>query len=112
RTTVEEVPETERLLATLRDEGCVMRRDQFRAWVERRHQHMLMTVRPVKRLSELPRDGAFRVVAVATQVAEVDAATQHEERDEQRGQELAVRLAEGGHLLQNVVDNGHRPFPG
>src|SRR5712691_9443037 len=34
RTAVEEVPETERLLATLRDEGRVMRRDQFRARVE------------------------------------------------------------------------------
>ena len=32
RTAVEEVTETERLLATLRDEGGVMRGDQFRAW--------------------------------------------------------------------------------
>src|SRR5215472_8422418 len=112
RTAVEKVPEPERLLTTLRDEGCVMRRDQFRMWGERRHQHPLMKVRPVKRLSELPRDGAFRVGAVATQVAEVDAATQHEDRDEQRGQELPLRLTERGHLLQDVVDNGHRPFPG
>ena len=37
RTAVEEVPETERLLATLREEGRVMRGDQFRAWVECRH---------------------------------------------------------------------------
>src|SRR5688572_4902498 len=48
RTAVEEVPETERLLATLWDEGCVVRRDQFRARVERRHQHALMKVWPVK----------------------------------------------------------------
>ena len=73
RTAVEEVPETERLRATLRDEGRVMRRDQFRAWVERRHQHTLMQVGPVKRLPKLPGDGAFSVVAVATQVAEGDA---------------------------------------
>ena len=50
-----------------------MRRDQFRARVERRHQDALMQVGPVKRLPKLPGDGAFRVVAVATQVAEVDA---------------------------------------
>src|SRR5215217_7486241 len=37
RTAVEEVPETERLLATRREEGRVMRGDQFRAWVECRH---------------------------------------------------------------------------
>src|SRR4029450_5615416 len=82
RTAVEEVPETERLLATLWDEGCVVRRDQFRARVERRHQHALMKVWPVKRLPKLPRNGAFRVVAVATQVAEVDATAQHKDRDE------------------------------
>jgi len=71
-----------------------------------------MKVRPVKRLPELPRDGAFSVVAVATQVAEVDAAAQHEDRDEQRGQELPLRLTERGHLLQDVVDNCHKPFTG
>src|SRR5262252_9457842 len=60
RTAVEKVPEPERLLATLRDEGGVMCRDQFRMGGERRHQHPLMKVRPGKRLSELPRDGAFR----------------------------------------------------
>src|SRR5215831_10002349 len=112
RTAVEEVPEPERLLATLRDEGRIMRRDQFRARVERRHQHALMKVRPVKRLPELPRDGAFSVVAVATQVAEVDAAAQHEDREEQRGQELPLRLTEPGHLLQDVVNNCHKPFTG
>src|SRR5438067_5424865 len=73
RTAVEEVPETERLLATLWDEGCVVRRDQFGARVERRHQHTLMKVWPVKRLPKLPCDRAFRVVTVATEVAEVDA---------------------------------------
>src|SRR5882672_9336354 len=99
RTAVEEVPETERLLATLWDEGRVMRRDQFRARVERRPQHALMKVRPVKRLPKLPCDGAFRIVAVATQVAEVDTTTQHKDRDEQRGQELPLWLTEPGHLL-------------
>ena len=112
RTAVEEVPEPERLLATLRDEGRVMRGDQFRAWVERRHEHALMQVRPVKRLPKLPCDGAFSVVAVATQVAEVDAATQHKDRDEQRGKELPLWLTEAGHVFQDVVDNCHKPFTG
>src|SRR4029434_6097048 len=53
RTAVEEVPEPERLLAALREEGGVMRRDQFRVRVERRHEDTLMKVRPVKRLPEL-----------------------------------------------------------
>src|SRR5215467_15551209 len=53
RTAVEEVPETERLLATLREEGRVMRRDQFRARVECRHQDTLMQVGPGKRRPKL-----------------------------------------------------------
>src|SRR5215470_4241591 len=73
RTAVEEVPEPERLLATLGEKGRVMRRDQFRTRVECRHQHTLMKVWPVKRRPKLPCDSAFRVVAVATQVTEVDA---------------------------------------
>jgi hypothetical protein len=64
----QEVPETEGLLATLREERRVMRRDQFRARVERRHQHALMKGGPVKRRPKLPCDGAFRVIAVAAQV--------------------------------------------
>src|SRR5215468_2979466 len=112
RTAVEEVPETERLLATLGDERRVMRRDQFRLRDERRHQHALMKVGPVKRLPELPRDGAFRIVAVATQVAEVDATAQHKDRDEQRGQELPLWLTEPGYLLQDVIDYGHKPLTG
>ena len=98
-TAVDKGPETERLLATLRDEGRVMSRNQFRARVERRHQHALMKVRPVKWFPELPCDRAFRLVAIATQVAEVDAAVQHENREEQRGKELPLRLTEPGHLL-------------
>src|SRR2546421_8937542 len=112
RTAVEEVPETERLLATLGDERRIMRRDQFRVRVERRHQHALMKVGPVKRLPKLPCDGAFRVVAVATQVAEVDATAQHKDRDEQRGKELPLWLTEPGHLFQDVVDHCHKPFTG
>src|SRR5262245_19809223 len=112
RTAVEEVPETERLLATLGDERRVMRRDQFRVRVERRHQHALMKVGPVKGLPELPRDGAFRIVAVATQVAEVDATAQHKDSDEQRGQELPLWLTEPGYLLQDVIDYGHKPLTG
>src|SRR5215468_6027984 len=112
RTAVEEVPETERLLATLGDERRIMRRDQFRVRVERRHQHALMKVGPVKRLPELPRDGAFRIVAVATQVAEVDATAQHKDCDEQRGKKLPLWLTEPGYLLQDVIDYGHKPLTG
>src|SRR5262249_4935634 len=100
------------LLATLGDERRVMRRDQFRVRVERRHQHALMKVGPVKGLPELPRDGAFRIVAVATQVAEVDATAQHKDSDEQRGQELPLWLTEPGYLLQDVIDYGHKPLTG
>ena len=66
-----------------------MRGDQFRAWVKRPHEDTLMKVGPVKRLPKLPCDGAFRVVAVATQVAEVDATAQHKDCDKQRRKELA-----------------------
>jgi hypothetical protein len=90
RPAVDEGPEPTRLLAMLRDEGGVMRRDHCRAWVEPRHQHALMKGWPVKRLSKLPGDGAFSVVAVATQGAEVDATTPHKNRDEPRGQELPL----------------------
>src|SRR5262245_1325477 len=112
RTAVEEVPETERLLATLGDERRIMRRDQFRVRVERRHQHALIKVGPVKRLPKLPRDGAFSIVAVATQVAEVDATAQHEDRNEQRGKKLPLWLTEPGYLLQDVVNNCHKPLTG
>src|SRR5207245_1334631 len=108
RTAVEEVPETARLLATLRDEGCVMRRDQCRVRVECRHQHALLKVGPVKRLPKLPCDGAFRVVTGATQGAEVDATAQHKDRHEQRGQELPLWLTEPGYLFEDVVNKCHK----
>src|SRR3989442_10874421 len=54
RTAVEEVPEPERLLTTLGDEGRIMRRDQFRVRSKRCHEHTLMKVGPVKRFPELP----------------------------------------------------------
>ena len=73
RTAVEEVPEPERLLPTLGEEGHIMRRDQFRVRGKRRHQHALMKVGPVKWPPKLPCNGTFSLVAVATQVAEVDA---------------------------------------
>src|SRR5919205_4354484 len=76
---------------------------------ERRHQHALMQVWPIKRLSKLPCNGAFRVVAGATQVAEGDATTQHKDGDEQRGQELPLWLTEPGHVGQDVVDKCHKP---
>src|SRR5262249_19179530 len=46
RTAIAEVPETERLLPTLGEEGRIMRRDQFRVRGQRRHQHALMQVGP------------------------------------------------------------------
>src|SRR4030095_3162058 len=112
RTAVEEVPETERLLAPLGDERRIMRRDQFRVRVERRHQHTLMKVGPVKRLPKLPRDGAFSIVAVATQVAEVDATAQHKDCDKQRGKKLPLWLTEPGYLLQDDIDYCHKPLTG
>ena len=89
-----------------------MRGDQFRAWVKRPHEYTLMKVGPVKRLPKLPCDGAFRVVAVATQVAEVDATAQHKDCDKQRRKELPLGLTEPGHLFQDLVDNCHKPFTG
>src|SRR5919201_195709 len=78
---IEEVSETERLLTTLWDEGRIMRRDQFRVRGKHRHQYALMKVGPVKWRPKLPCDGTFRIVAVAAQVAEVDATAQHKDRD-------------------------------
>ena len=89
-----------------------MRGDQFRVWVKSRPQYTLMKCGPVKRLPKLPCDGAFRVVAVATEVAEVDATAQHKDRDKQRGKELPLGLTEAGHLVQEVVDYCHKPFTG
>src|SRR5262245_12491841 len=109
-TAIDEVPKTKRLLTTLCDAGRIRRREQFRGRGTRCHQHALMTVGPVKWLPTLPGDGAFRVVAVATQVAAVDTTASHTKRDEQRGQELPLGLTESGHLLQDVVDKCHKPF--
>ena len=106
------VPETARLLATLRDEGGVMRGDQCRVWGKSRPQYTLMKGGPVKRLPKLPCDGAFSGVAGATQVAEVDATTQPKDGNEQRRKELPLGLTEPGHLFQDSVDNCHKPFTG
>jgi len=69
-----------------------------------------MKVGPVKRLPKLPCDGAFSVVAIATQIAEVDATASHQDRDEQRGKELLLWLTEPGHLFQDVMDNCHGSY--
>src|SRR5215471_19994924 len=84
----------------------------FRARVECRQQHALMEVWLVKRLPELPRDGALSIVTVATQVAEVDATAQHKDCDEQRGKKLPLWLTEPGYLFQDVIDYCHKPFTG
>ena len=66
----------------------------------------------MKRLPELPRDGAFSIVAVATQVAAVDATAQDKDCDEQRGKKLPLWLTEPGYLFQDVMDYSHKPFTG
>jgi hypothetical protein len=75
-TAVEEVTQPERLLATLGDEGSILRRDYFRARVEGYRDDPLMEVRPVKAAPELPRNRALTLVAIAAQIAKVDAASQ------------------------------------
>src|SRR5262245_60729724 len=72
-TAIEEVPQPERLLATLRDKGSILCRDDFRARVEGDRDDPLMEVRPVKAAPELPGNRALTIVAVATQIAKVDA---------------------------------------
>ena len=71
-----------KVLATLRDEGRVVRRDRFRstgpAPSSARADERLASQ---KRLPKLPSIGTFRVVAVVTQVAKIDAATQHKDCD-------------------------------
>jgi len=89
-----------------------MSRDQFRVRGQRRHQHALMKVGPVKWCPKLPCDGTLSIVAVATQVAAVNATAKHKDRDEQRGQELPLGLTESGHLSQDVFDSCHKPFTG
>ena len=106
---VEEVPQPERLFATLRNKRGILRRDQFRVRVERRRHDPLMKVWPVKGAPELSRDRALRVVTVATQIAKVDAAPQGQDCGEQHGKKLALWLTHRRHLLQNIVDNCHRP---
>ena len=71
-----------------------------------------MKVLPVKRLPELPRDGAFSIVAVATQSAAVDATAQHTDRDEQRDKHLPLGLTEPGYLFQDGLAYDHKPFTG
>ena len=109
-TAVEEVTETESLFAALQDERAILRRDQFRARVERHLHHALMKVRPGKGSPELARHRALGVIAVAAQVAKVDAPTQSEDRRKQNFKELALQLTHRSHLLQDVIDNCHRPF--
>ena len=64
-TAVEEVTQPERLLATLRDEGRILRRDHCRVRVEGDRDDPLMEVRPVKAAPELPCNRALTIVAVA-----------------------------------------------
>jgi len=109
-TAAREVAETESLLATLRNEGGILHRDHFRVRTERLAHDLLMKARPVKGAAELSRDRAFGIVAVAAQIAKVDAAPQRQDRAEQNFKELPLRLTNRRHLLQDVVDNCHRPL--
>jgi hypothetical protein len=96
---VEEVPKTERLLPTLRDEGGILRRDHFRLWGERRLYHVLMKGRPVKGASKLPRYRALGVGTIAAQIAKVDAPSQGQDGAEQHSKEPALRLTDPRHPL-------------
>src|SRR5262249_45649442 len=106
---LEEVTETESLVPALRNERGLLRRDPFRARVECGIHHPLRKVRPVKTAAELPRDSALGGVAGTTQIARVDTPTQGENRRNQSGKELPLRLTDRRQLLQDLVDNCHRP---
>src|SRR5262245_35479773 len=108
-TAVKEVAKTKRLFSTLRKKRGILDRKQFRARVEGGTHHPLMNVWPIKATAELPRQGAVRVVTVATQSTKGDAPPQSEDRSNQHNQKLALRLTNRGHLLQHINDNCHRP---
>jgi hypothetical protein len=105
-------PEPARLCATRWDAGRVRRRDPCRARGERRPQPVLRQVGPGTRLPTRPGDRAGSVVAVAMQVAAVDATTPPKDRDQPRRQALPLGLPEPGPLLQDIVDHGHTPCTG
>src|SRR5436190_15941963 len=71
-----------------------------------------MKGRPDKGAAKLARDGALTVIAVAAQIAEVDAAPQREDCGEQDAKELGLGFTDRRHLLEDVVANCHRPFTG
>jgi len=108
--TVEEVAQPKALFAALRNKGGILRRDHDGVGLERLLDHSLMKVRPVEGAPKLPRKGALRVVAVATQIPEVDAPSQGEDRHKESFKELPLRLLNRQHVLQDVFDNCHRPF--
>ena len=112
RAAVEEVTQPERLFPALRNEGGILRREHFCLRVERRGDDSLVKVRPVESASKLSGDGAFRVVAVTAQMANVDVAPQRKDGAEQHDKELALRLTHRRHLLEDIVDNGHGHAPG
>jgi hypothetical protein len=58
-----------------------------------------MEVRPVKAAPELPCNRALTIVAVAAQIAKVDAAAQCQDGREQRFQELGLGFTNRRHLL-------------
>ena len=58
-----------------------------------------MEVWPVKAAPELPRNRALTIVAVAAQIAKVDAASQCQDGREQRVKELGLGLTDRWHPL-------------
>jgi hypothetical protein len=111
-TAVADRPATARLLATLREAGRVMSRDQGRARVPRPHPPALRHVWPVTRRPTRPCHGAVRVVAVATPGTAGDATAPHTARDAPRGQELPRWSTEPRPLVQDGVDKAQRPCTG
>jgi hypothetical protein len=111
-TAVEEVTQPARLLATLGEEGSILRRDDFRARVAGYRDDPLMDVRPVNAAPELPRHRALTIVARAAQMANVDAASPCEDGSEQRFKELRLGCTDRRHLRSDLFDHCHRPFPG
>jgi len=108
-TTVEKVPQPERLFAALRNKRGILRRDQLRARIQRCSHDTLVKVRPVKGCPELTRNRALGVLAVTTQITTSDAPTEGQNSGKQHSKELPLWLTNRRHLLQNVTDNCHRP---
>ena len=70
-----------------------------------------MELRPIKGRAKLPRQCAFRVIAVATQIPKRDVAAQSQDGGKQSFQKLVLGLTQPGHLLEDGGDNCHGDDP-